>query len=216
MGDTVLDSPATPLRLALVAEDPLARGALSRALSDQGGEELLVAASGTLAELEATRAEAPDVVLWDVGLRLSDTEGRLEAPELGAPVLALVADEAAGELALAAGARGMLFRDASPGTLLAALQAVARGLAVFEPSLSPVRPTARASTPTTSPDSLTPREREVLALLAEGLSNKAIADRLAISEHTAKFHVNAVMAKLGVQRRTEAVVRAARMGLVTL
>jgi DNA-binding NarL/FixJ family response regulator len=216
MGDTVLDSPASPLRLALVAEDPLARGALSRALSDQGSEELLVSASGTLAELEAARAEPPDVVLWDVGLRLSDTEGRLEAPELGAPVLALVADEAAGELALAAGARGMLFRDASPETLLAALQAVARGLAVFEPSLSPVRPTARASTPTTSPDSLTPREREVLALLAEGLSNKAIADRLAISEHTAKFHVNAVMAKLGVQRRTEAVVRAARMGLVTL
>jgi DNA-binding CsgD family transcriptional regulator len=63
---------------------------------------------------------------------------------------------------------------------------------------------------------LTPREREVLALLAEGLSNKAIADRLAISEHTAKFHVNAVLAKLGVQRRTEAVVRAARLGLVTL
>jgi two-component system, NarL family, nitrate/nitrite response regulator NarL len=213
----VLDSSATPLRLALVAEDPLARGALSRALSDQGGEDLTVVAAGTLAELEAARAEPPDVVLWDVGLRLSEAEGRLEAPELSAPILALVPDEAAGELALAAGARGLLFRDAAPGALLAALQAVARGLAVFEPSLSPVRPTPRASTSTpSSPEPLTPREREVLALLAEGLSNKAIADRLAISEHTAKFHVNAVLAKLGVQRRTEAVVRAARMGLVTL
>jgi DNA-binding NarL/FixJ family response regulator len=132
-------------------------------------------------------------------------------------VLALVPDEAAGELALAAGARGLLFRDATPGALLAALQAVARGLAVFEPALSPVRPTPRASASTpTSPEALTPREREVLSLLAEGLSNKAIADRLAISEHTAKFHVNAVLAKLGVQRRTEAVVRAARLGLVTL
>jgi len=101
--------------------------------------------------------------------------------------------------------------------LLAALQAVARGLAVFEPTLSPVRPTPRASASTpTSPEALTPREREVLSLLAEGLSNKAIADRLAISEHTAKFHVNAVLSKLGVQRRTEAVVRAARLGLVTL
>ncbi len=213
----MLDPRATPLRLALVAEDPLARGALSRALSDQGGEAFIVVASGTLAELEAARAEPPDVVLWDVGLRLSETEGRLEAPELGAPVLALVPDEGAGELALAAGARGLLFRDASPENLLVALQAVGRGLAVFEPSLSPVRPTSRAAaSPTLSPESLTPREREVLALLAEGLSNKLIADRLSISEHTAKFHVNAVLAKLGVQRRTEAVVRAARLGLVTL
>ncbi|WP_224240311.1 LuxR C-terminal-related transcriptional regulator [Hyalangium gracile] len=213
----MLDSPASPLRLALVAEDPLARGALSRALSDAGGESLALVAAGTLVELEAARAEPPDVVLWDVGLRLSEVDGRLEPPELGAPVLALVPDEAAGELALAAGARGLLFRDASPGALLAALQAVARGLAVFEPSLSPVRPTPRASTAApSSQEPLTPREREVLALLAEGLSNKAIADRLAISEHTAKFHVNAVLAKLGVQRRTEAVVRAARLGLVTL
>jgi len=212
----VLDSPATPLRLALVAEDPLARGALSRALSDQGGEGLTLAAAGTLVELEAARTEPPDVVLWDVGLRLTSAEGRLEAPDLGAPVLALVPDEAAAELALAAGARGLLFRDASPSALLAALQAVARGLAVFEPALSPVRPAPRASAPPHSPEALTPREREVLALLAEGLSNKAIADRLAISEHTAKFHVNAVLAKLGVQRRTEAVVRAARLGLVTL
>jgi two-component system, NarL family, nitrate/nitrite response regulator NarL len=212
----VLDLIATPLRLALAAEDPLARGALSRTLSDQGGESLTLIAAGTLAELEAARTEPPDVVLWDVGLRLNGAEGRLEAPELGAPVLALVPDEAAGELALAAGARGLLFRDAAPGALLAALQAVARGLTVFEPTLSPLRPTSRAAASPTSPEALTPREREVLALLAEGLSNKAIADRLAISEHTAKFHVNAVLGKLGVQRRTEAVVRAARMGLVTL
>jgi two-component system nitrate/nitrite response regulator NarL len=212
----VLDLIATPLRFALVAEDPLARGALSRALSEQGGENLTLAAAGTLAELETAHTEPPDVVLWDVGLRLHGAEGRLEAPDLGAPVLALVPDEAAGELALAAGARGLLLRDAAPGTLLAALQAVARGLTVFDSTLSPARPTSRAAPSLTSPEALTPREREVLALLAEGLSNKAIADRLAISEHTAKFHVNAVLAKLGVQRRTEAVVRAARLGLVTL
>ncbi len=64
--------------------------------------------------------------------------------------------------------------------------------------------------------SLTPRELEVLALLAEGLPNKSIARRLDISEHTVKFHVNAVLAKLDVQSRTEAAVRAARMGLITL
>jgi DNA-binding NarL/FixJ family response regulator len=210
----VLDASTSPLRLVLVAEDPLARGALVRALAEPGGELLLLAA-GTLAEVEALRSDsAPDVVLWDVGLH--PAEARLESPELGAPVLALVPDESAGESALASGARGLLFRDVAPAALLAALQAVARGLTVFEPALSGLRAAPRASPAPSSPESLTPREREVLALLAEGLSNKAIADRLAISEHTAKFHVNAVLAKLGVQRRTEAVVRAARLGLVTL
>ncbi|MFL5357994.1 LuxR C-terminal-related transcriptional regulator [Archangium sp.] len=212
----MLDSDASPVRLALVAEDPLARGALSRALSEQGGG-LVVIASGTLAEVESSRSDAaPDAVLWDVGLHPAEPGGRMDAPDLGAPVLALVPDESAGEGALSAGARGLLFRDVAPATLLAALRAVARGLSVFDPALSALRTPARASSSTAAPEGLTPREREVLALLAEGLSNKAIAERLDISEHTAKFHVNAVLAKLGVQRRTEAVVRAARLGLVTL
>ncbi|WNG17125.1 LuxR C-terminal-related transcriptional regulator [Cystobacter fuscus] len=210
------DSDATPVRLTLVAEDPLARGALSRALSEQGSD-VVVTASGPLAEVESSSSEAaPDVVLWDVGLHPAGPGGRLEAPELGAPVLALVPDEAAGEGALSAGARGLLFRDVAPAALLAALRAVARGLTVFDPALAALRATPRGSAPTSTPEGLTPREREVLALLAEGLSNKAIAERLDISEHTAKFHVNAVLAKLGVQRRTEAVVRAARLGLVTI
>lgn len=215
----MLDSDASPVRLTLVAEDPLARGALSRILAEQGGD-IAVIAAGTLAEVESSRPElAPDVVLWDVGLHPTEASGRLDAPELGAPVLALVPDEPTAEGALSAGARGLLFRDVAPAPLLAALRAVARGLTVFDPALAAVRNTPRAAASTSSssgPESLTPREREVLALLAEGLSNKAIADRLDISEHTAKFHVNAVLAKLGVQRRTEAVVRAARMGLVTL
>ncbi|MFB1483598.1 LuxR C-terminal-related transcriptional regulator [Corallococcus sp. RDP092CA] len=209
----MLDAPSSPPRLALVSEDPLARGALARALSDQA-EAWTVVAAGTQEELESARGAPPDVVLWDTGLRLE--EGA--APDLGAPVLALVADEAAGELALGAGARGLLLRDVAPGMLGAALHAVARGLTVFEPGLAQVRAAPRSTAPSGAPgpDALTPREREVLGLLAEGLSNKAIADRLTISEHTAKFHVNAVLAKLGVQRRTEAVVRAARLGLVTL
>jgi DNA-binding NarL/FixJ family response regulator len=65
-------------------------------------------------------------------------------------------------------------------------------------------------------EDLTPRELEVLGLLAEGLPNKAIGLRLGISEHTVKFHVNAVLGKLGAQSRTEAVVRATRLGLILL
>jgi len=70
--------------------------------------------------------------------------------------------------------------------------------------------------PAITTEAFTPREREVLALLARGLSNRDIADALEISAHTAKFHVNSILQKLGVERRTEAVVRAARLGLVTL
>ncbi len=72
------------------------------------------------------------------------------------------------------------------------------------------------SPPDAPAEALTPREREVLQLLAEGLANRAIAQRLAISEHTVKFHVNAILGKLNAQSRTEAVVRAARLGLLIL
>ena len=200
--------------IALMAEDPLVRGALARALVDAGARRLTSA--GSLTELEGALgpgAAPPDALLWDAGLHAGVHP---ELPEVGAPVLALVADEEAGEAALSAGARGLLLRDASAGQLRAGLEALAQGLLVFEPALAPVRPAPPRRAPPRGVDPLTPREREVLQLLAQGLSNKDIAARLTISEHTAKFHVNAVLAKLGVQRRTEAVVRAARLGWVTL
>ncbi|MFY0576491.1 hypothetical protein ACN28S_20985 [Cystobacter fuscus] len=100
------DSDATPVRLTLVAEDPLARGALSRAVSEQGSD-VVVTASGTRVEVESSSPQAAaDVVLWDVGLHPTGSGGQLDAPDLGAPVLALVPDESAGEGALSAGARG--------------------------------------------------------------------------------------------------------------
>jgi two-component system nitrate/nitrite response regulator NarL len=90
---------------------------------------------------------------------------------------------------------------------------VARGLAVLDRELARDLVRLPAAAPR---EPLTPREREVLALLGEGLANKAIAARLGISEHTAKFHVNAIFGKLGVESRAEAIVQAARMGLVVL
>jgi DNA-binding NarL/FixJ family response regulator len=90
---------------------------------------------------------------------------------------------------------------------------VASGLAVLDAAAAGelLRPAPAAPS-----EGLTPRELEVLALLAEGLSNKAIAGRLGISDHTAKFHVNAILGKLGAENRSEAIVRAARLGLVVL
>jgi DNA-binding NarL/FixJ family response regulator len=100
--------------------------------------------------------------------------------------------------------------------LVAAAQAVANGLAVVEPKLTSALLPAIDSDDFTLDEPLTPREMQVLQRLAEGLTNKAIAQELGISEHTIKFHVNAIMGKLQAQSRTEAVVRAPRLGLIHL
>jgi DNA-binding NarL/FixJ family response regulator len=168
--------------------------------------ELVSVSDARLTELSA------EVLLWDVGLRavLVDRAHLLELM----PTLALVADEQAALELLRAGALGVLLRSADGERLLAALRAVASGVAVFEPGLLRGLIAARAASPEML--ALTPREAEVLGLVAEGLSNKLIAGRLKISEHTAKFHVNAILAKLGADTRTEAVVLAARRGLLML
>ena len=87
---------------------------------------------------------------------------------------------------------------------------------MFDPDLTGVLLPNAESSPTPPVENLTPRELEVLQLLAEGLPNKTIARRLEISEHTVKFHVNAIMSKLNAQSRTEAVVRATQLGLILL
>jgi DNA-binding NarL/FixJ family response regulator len=128
----------------------------------------------------------------------------------------LVSDEALAEGALAEGATGVLLRDAEPERLVAALRALAQGLVVLEPGLARTAFRPRTITDGHPLDALTPRELEVLQLLAQGLPNKSIAQRLEIAERTAKFHVNAILSKLGAENRSEAIVRAARLGLVVL
>lgn len=101
--------------------------------------------------------------------------------------------------------------------MAASLEAVAQGLVVLDSGLATALFSASLPTLATLPlETITPREREVLQLLAEGLPNKAIAQRLGISEHTVKYHVNALLGKLDAQSRTEAVVRATRLGLILL
>jgi DNA-binding NarL/FixJ family response regulator len=209
-----------------VGDDPLARSGLAALLEGEPGLDLV--------------ETDPDVILWDSGARPSaalelpgttgtpdeaeDEEEEDEEDETGPPVLALAADEETAAEALAAGARGVLFRDVGVARLTAALQAVARGLYVMDDGLAALlQPPPSGSAPsdigtdTAEPvEPLTPREVEVLQLLAQGLSNKQIGARLGISEHTAKFHVNAILGKLGAHGRTNAVVRAARLGLFLL
>jgi DNA-binding NarL/FixJ family response regulator len=121
--------------------------------------------------------------------------------------------------ALRAGVRAALPADISPEQLVAALQAVASGLVVLHPShANEALPAGAASSPALDElaESLTRREQEVLQMLAAGLSNKEIAARLNISDHTVKFHVASILGKLGAASRTEAVSLGIRRGLVLL
>lgn len=202
------DGRGGPVRVAVLTEDAMMRAGVQRLLA-QASEVAVVA-----------EADA-QVILWDPGPDRERVLGRL--PEIrrhDKPVVVVVADGAHVAPALAAGARGVVQRDSIGPEWGAAIAAVERGLTVID---TPLAPGLLASTPRTGPAEprkgpghLTERERQVVTLLAEGLSNKLIADRLGISDHTAKFHVNGVMAKLGAGTRTEAVVEAVRRGLVTL
>ena len=112
--------------------------------------------------------------------------------------------------------RGILLRDVTTERLLASIQAANEGLTTLESDLLDLLLPANSLEDYLSAEDLTPRALEVLQLLAEGLANKTIAQQLEISDHTVKFHVNAIMGKLGAQSRTAAVVRATRMGLIRL
>jgi two-component system, NarL family, response regulator YdfI len=126
--------------------------------------------------------------------------------------------------ALGAGVRAVLPNDISPDQLVAALEAARSGLVVLHPtqSLAPVNTNGFPSSPARSQaleelsEALTPRESEVLQMLASGLGNKEIAGKLAISEHTVKFHVASILGKLGATSRTEAVSLGIRRGLILL
>lgn len=200
------------LRVLVVSADPLARGGLAALLSAAPALSVTEQAAVGREGQASLRRAPPEVAAFVLGAGddfaepLRDLAARL-------PVVAVLSSESQAAQALAAGARGAVFRDAPLDRLEAALHAAARGLVALDAGLAPsvVRAPAGAID-----EPLTPRELEVLALLAEGLANKAIAAHLGISEHTAKFHVNAILGKLGAESRAEAIVRAVRLGLVAL
>ncbi|THF88505.1 response regulator transcription factor [Deinococcus sp. KSM4-11] len=143
-----------------------------------------------------------------------DLAGASALVALGSAVWATLLPELAG------GGWAALPADATPAELLAGVLGAAAGLAVLPPALVPDGPVddedTTSSTALTSDVTLTPRERDVLALLAEGLSNKRAARDLGVSESTVKFHVQALYSKLGVQSRAGAVARGIALGLVSV
>lgn len=115
---------------------------------------------------------------------------------------------------LRAGVTGVLPIDITPSRFRSALGAIQAGLQVIDPAFA--REETRSHATTTSPEELTEREHEVLAMLAEGLSNKEISSRLSISTHTVKFHISSILGKMGATSRTEAVSIGIRSGRVTI
>jgi DNA-binding NarL/FixJ family response regulator len=206
------------LAVVIYATDADTRRQLKEA-AGSGSEMRVVGATGNLAALkQQLAAEHANVVLAD----LAEPGEVIQLAVAGVPIVALVGDNEDDFLeALHAGAHSALSRNATTAEIRAAILASATGLSALPLSLlaSLLLPHLDAAAPSgvgTEDGGLTPREIEVLAALADGASNKAIARRFGISVHTVKFHVASILAKLAAESRTEAVAKAARMGLVLI
>ncbi len=210
-----------PLRVMLIASDPLVRSGLAALLSNRSDCRVVGQVGTDTDVISGVDVYCPEVLLWDAGweslqaTRSSHLDCLAELWNSGIGSVVLLQDMHAGADVWHAGARGLLMRQVKADRLVAALQAVTQGLLVWDETLTRATPMMAADT-LSDHSVLTPREYDVLQLLAEGLPNKIVADRLRISEHTVKFHVNAIMGKLGAHSRTEAVVRATRRGLLML
>lgn len=215
MTDTLHWMTSTAVRVLILADDPLARAGL-HALLANAPSLAVVGQSSSDEDIAALLATfQPDAVLWDLGWTPDNQMAMLSqfVEEQNPPVVALLAEASLANAVRAAGARGLLLRGADGARMAAALYAVTQGLLVFDETLL-TTPVTASTVELMEP--LSGRELEVLRHLAEGLSNKEIARAIGISEHTAKFHVNAILGKLGAQSRTEAVVKATRAGLILL
>ncbi len=205
------------LRVMIVADDPLVRAGLRRLLEEDAGVTI-VGQVGLESDLDRMiDLYQPQVVIWDLGWDPPQGIERLANLSGGdPPIVALLPDDFYAKDAWVAGAQGLLLREADGERLKVALNTVIQGLVAFDPTLSTILAPGEDQAQPLMVEELTPRELDVVELLAEGLTNKAIAHKLGISEYTVKFHVNAILRKLGAQSRTEAAVRAARLGLITL
>jgi len=210
-------------RVLLVDDEELVRTGLRMILDAEPDLTVVGDAADGVEALERLRELAPDVVLMDIRMpRMDGLEAtRRTVTQSDAKVVVLTTFDLDEHVyaALAAGASGFLLKDAPASQLVHAIRVAAAGDALLAPSVTR-RLIARFAENRTSvrpqlPADLTPRETEVLTLLAEGLSNTEIAERLVVGDATVKTHVARVLAKLGVRDRVQAVVLAYRSGLVS-
>ncbi|GHH33750.1 response regulator [Streptomyces candidus] len=218
------------IRVIIVDDQAMVRAGFAALLSAQADIDVVGEAPDGRQGVDVSRSTHPDVVLMDV--RMPEMDGLAAARELLNPPAGVVhrpkvlmlttfdVDDYVYE-ALRAGASGFLLKDAPPADLIAAVRVVAAGDALLAPSVTrrliadfaAQRP-ARRQNPALRLNGLTPRETEVLELIARGLSNQEIADRLILAEQTVKTHIGRVLAKLDLRDRAQAVVFAYESGLV--
>lgn len=216
------------IRVAIAAADNIVRAGLESIVRAASPSLAVVSSSSNLDTLAALIEDySPDVLLIELGLHndepVSEKLLALGAVSPPAPAIVVLADDIHSDQtteALRLGVRALLPRSATAEEIVPAVIAAATGLVVLHSDvfdlLLPVLPSSARTLPTSPVQALTPREIEVLGMLAEGLGNKAIARRLGISEHTVKFHVSSIFTKLNASSRTEAVTLGARQGLIML
>ena len=204
-------------RVYIIADNPLARVGLATLLGEATDCDIVGQGADDDDALDALDVYRPDVILWDMSwMTTLETQNLSDILEGSIPVLALINDENQTNDLWQLGVQGILLQDSDPEHIAAAATAVNNGLFVIDKILTEQLSTTPDASIEPLAEALTQRELEVLQLVAEGMSNKAIAYELGISDHTVKFHVTAIMNKLSAQSRTQAVVRATRLGLIHL
>ncbi|MGW0549296.1 response regulator [Streptomyces altiplanensis] len=219
------------IRVIIVDDQAMVRAGFAALLSAQSDIDVVGEAPDGRQGIEVSRSTHPDVVLMDV--RMPEMDGLAAARELLDPPAGVVhrpkvlmlttfdVDDYVYE-ALRAGASGFLLKDAPPADLISAVRVVAAGEALLAPSVTRrliadfarLRPAPRKD-PSLRLNGLTPRETEVLELIARGLSNREIAAHLILAEQTVKTHIGRVLAKLDLRDRAQAVIFAYESGLVS-
>jgi DNA-binding NarL/FixJ family response regulator len=199
--------------------DTIFRRGIAAVLEEEGGFNLLGEAATGMQAIAQAPALAPDVVLIDAELPGLDGVSTLQVlrplmPRARFAVLFSELESGAVRSAVAAGAACVLSKSATQIEMTSALQALHRGVWAHSPAVTQALTAPRAAVQ--QPIRLTPRERDLLALMAQGLTNSDISRRLSIAMPTVKFHVGHIMSKLGVENRTAAVLAALRFKLVDL
>ena len=212
-------SPSPPIRVLLVDDHAMLRRGLATFLKVFDDLELAGEAASGEDAIQLCAQLLPDVVLMDMVMPEMDgvtaTRAiRQQFPEVQVVALTSFKEEELIQHALQAGAIGYLLKDVSADTLAQAIRDAHAGRATLSPEAAQALAQAAAQPPTPGRD-LTERERDVLALLVEGLDNTQIADKLVVSPSTIKSHVSHILSKLGVSSRTEAATLALRHRLVT-
>jgi two-component system response regulator DevR len=208
-------------RLMIVDDHEVVRMGLRAALEVEDDFTVVAEASNGRDAIDKARVHRPDIVLMDVRMEGIDgieacREIRDEFPDTRVLILTSYAEEEIVVEALLAGAAGYVLKNVGRARLLDALRSVARGESLLDSKItrSVVDKLVSGKAKDEDGTALTPREREVLVLIAQGATNKEIARQLVVSENTARNHVSHILGKLGFSRRSEAAAYAVRKGIV--